>query len=75
LDPKFFEKNIPEAFRVRVEMQAERENKRVEVLGKFFDLITNSNMIGKGKHFHHLITMCCVRQQERSSLLRLLVSL
>ena len=33
-------------------MQAERENKRVEVLGKFLDLITNSNMIGKGKLFH-----------------------
>ena len=45
----FFEKNIPEAFRARIEMQAERENKRVEVLGKFLDLITNSNMIGKGK--------------------------
>jgi flagellin-specific chaperone FliS len=42
----FFEKNIPEAFRARIEMQAERENKRVEVLGKFYDLITNSNMIG-----------------------------
>jgi hypothetical protein len=50
----FFEKNIPEAFRARIEMQAERENKRVEVLGKFFDLITNSNMIGKGMILVHL---------------------
>jgi hypothetical protein len=52
-------------------MQAQRENKRVEVLGKFFDLITNSNMIGKGMLFFvHLKHFVADRQQAWPCLLR-----
>ena len=45
IDPDFFEANIPEAFRARKLAYAEAQNKMVEVLPFFHDLILNSNMI------------------------------
>jgi hypothetical protein len=49
IDPDFFEANIPEAFRARKLANAEAQNKMVEVLPFFHDLILNSNMISQGK--------------------------
>ena len=49
VDPTFFETNIPEAFRVRKVANAESQNKMVEVLPFFLDVIKNSNMINNGK--------------------------
>ena len=49
IDPTFFEKNIPEVFMIRKEVQAEKQNKIVDMLPYFYNVITNSNMIGNGK--------------------------
>ena len=49
IDTAFFEANIPEAFRARKLAQAEAEDKMVDVLPFFHDLILNSNMISHGK--------------------------
>ena len=38
-----------------MEEQALRENKMVDVLPKFYELVTQSNMIGKGKEYHHFV--------------------
>jgi len=49
IDPGFFEANIPEAFRARKLAQAEAQDKMVDVLPFFHDLILHSNMISHGK--------------------------
>jgi hypothetical protein len=49
IDPNFFETNIPEAFRQRKIANAESQDKMVEVLPFFHNLILNSNMISQGK--------------------------
>ena len=49
IDPAFFETNIPEAFRARKLAQAEAQDKMIEVLPFFHDLILHSNMISQGK--------------------------
>jgi hypothetical protein len=48
VDPNFFEANIPEAFRARKMANAEAQNKMVEVLPYFLNVIKNSNMINNG---------------------------
>jgi len=49
VDPNFFEANIPEAFRARKMANAEAQNKMVEVLPYFLNVIKSSNMINNGK--------------------------
>jgi hypothetical protein len=49
IDSDFFERNIPEAFRQRLEHHGEKNQKMVEVLPFFYDVITNSKMISNGK--------------------------
>ena len=51
LDSQFFEVNIPEAFSARKLAHGEKQNKMVEVLPFFYNVITTSNMIANGK-FH-----------------------
>jgi len=50
VDPNFFEANIPEAFRARKMANAEAQNKMVEVLPYFLNVIKSSNMINNGKY-------------------------
>ena len=52
IDPTFFEKNIPEAFMIRKEVQAVKQNKIVDMLPFFYQVITTSNMISNGKCKH-----------------------
>ena len=49
LDSQFFEVNIPEAFSARKLAHWEKQNKMVEVLPFFYNVITTSNMIANGK--------------------------
>ena len=57
VDPNFFETNIPEAFRARKVANAEAQNKMVEVLPYFLDVIKNSNMINNGKCLLRLVNV------------------
>ena len=54
---------------MRMEERALRENKMVDVLPKFYELVTQSNMIGKGKEYYNFVYMDSYRQQTRSSIL------
>ena len=71
IDPEFFERNIPEAFMIRKEVQAEKQNKIVDMLPFFYNMITHSNMIGNGNYFNCTDISHYFRQQERQGVLRL----
>ena len=57
VDPNFFEANIPEAFRARKMANAEAQNKMVEVLPYFLNVIKNSNMINNGNYLFLIVAI------------------
>lgn len=63
VDPDFFQKNIPEAYRLRKNLDNERKQKNFEITNFMFNLISQSNQVCKGK-WKALIGIHCVYRFE-----------